>query len=201
MKKEPHVTPLKVGNVDFLVSSAIDRCPSFMMVRELTMNAIEAAAIDKSGFGKVRIKAKYFPDYPGIKKLTFWNNGPGMSSDQLSHICDIAASLKSMSLDANFGMGAKVASMSVNQLGMRYRSCKDGNVSQVVLAKVDGVYGKLQMDLDGSWEDVLDVTEKVRNEKEYSIESDWTEVVLLGNAWSQDTVSNPYGDDSVNVQW
>jgi hypothetical protein len=33
----------------------------------------------------------------------------------------------------NFGVGAKVSSLANNHEGMRFRSCKDGKVSEVIL--------------------------------------------------------------------
>jgi hypothetical protein len=43
-----------------------------------------------------------------------------MDASQLVAICDIASSLgKEMSLSGNFGMGAKVASLPSNRVGMR----------------------------------------------------------------------------------
>ena len=35
------VTPLQIGDKEFLIASTIDRCPKVMMLRELMMNAIE----------------------------------------------------------------------------------------------------------------------------------------------------------------
>jgi hypothetical protein len=193
MLHEQKIAPLKVANVDFLVTSQIERCPHTMMPRELVMNAIEAATKDKSGRGRIEIRAKELPQFPGVRKLAFWNNGPGMNSAQLSHICDIAASLKNMSLEANFGMGAKVSALGVNHLGMRYRSCTGGIVHQVVIGRSGEVYGKLCFLVEDTWETVLDVTERIREEGEYPLDKDWTEVVLLGNSADQDTVANPYG--------
>lgn len=196
MVTSTRITPLRVGDVDFLVTSAIERCPHNMMSRELMMNAIEAAKSDLSGKGIVRVRAKELSQFHGAKKLTFWNNGPGMSDIELLSICNIAASLKTMSLEANFGMGAKVSALGVNKLGMRYRSCKAGIVSQVVIGFEDGVYGKIRQsvyDQHGNikLEDAVDVTEKVRAEAEYPLSSDWTEVVLLGNFPEQDTAVDP----------
>src|SRR5690606_29780528 len=87
---------------------------------------------------------------PAVKERSDWMAGDSyetessmgvkprlrLTSTELDHICDLAASLgKDMALEGNFGMGAKVASLPSNTLGMRYRSCRDGVVSQVVLGK------------------------------------------------------------------
>lgn len=198
------ITPLTIGDVDFTVSRQIEQCPKTMMLRELVMNAIEAAAKAPEGRRVVDIKGKAVAECGSARKLAIWNTGPGLSSVQLDHICDLAASLgKDMALEGNFGMGAKVASLPSNTVGMRYRSCRDGVVSQVILGKREGVYGKLWVPVeDDAFEEVVDVTEQVREEGEYGLDEDWTEVVLFGNRVDQDTVADPYdGDPKQDRQW
>jgi hypothetical protein len=130
------VTALEVTDEDFLVASLIERCPKTMMLRELMMNALEASR--QSPDQKI-IEIRSL-DFSGTSKLAIWNTGPGMNAAELLHISNIASSIgKEKSLTGNFGMGAKVASLPSNQLGMQYRSCKDGRVHQVILCKRDGV--------------------------------------------------------------
>lgn len=197
------VTPIKIADIDFTVSRQIEQCPKTMMLRELAMNAIEAAAKAPAGRRIVEIKGKAISECGDTRKLTIWNTGPGMSSTELDHICDLAASLgKDMALEGNFGMGAKVASLPSNTLGMRYRSCRNGVVSQVVLGKREGIYGKVWIPIEDSFEEVVDVTEQVAQELEYRLDEDWTEVVLYGNRPDQDTVADPYdGDPKQDRQW
>src|ERR1700722_18907151 len=141
MSSHASVAALRVANEAFLVSSTIDRCPKTMMIRELVVNAIEAASQAESNrcvdIMSVRID--------GVPKLCIRNTGRGMSAVELDRICDLASSLyKQNSLDANFGMGAKVASLPSNKHGLRYRSCRNGVVSEVILCQRDGVYGRLR---------------------------------------------------------
>ncbi len=179
----------------------IDRCPKTMMLRELVKNALEAAEQSTVGGKLVRIELTVIE---GVRKLTIWNTGPGMSDAELHSMCDLAASIgKEKGLDANFGMGAKVASLPSNQHGLRYRSAKDGTVSEVILCKRDGVYGRL-IRHDSSGEplgQVVDVTDVAATEG-HDLSFDWTEVVLLGNRVDQDTVADPYdGDPKVDSNW
>lgn len=194
------ISPLKIGDTDFLVASTIERCPKIMMIRELVRNAIEAAEHDDSGQGLVEFSV--LQEF-GATKLVIWNNGPGMSADELYNMCDLASSIgKEKGLDANFGMGAKVASLPSNKLGLRYRSCKAGRVSQVVIGYREGVYGRLKIELaDGTTQEVLDVTDDAVSTGR-GCQSDWTEVTLFGNRPDQDTVRDPYdGDPAVDIQW
>jgi hypothetical protein len=197
------ITPITIRDIDFTVSRQIEQCPKTMMLRELVMNANEAAARGPAGRRIVELRGKTVPECGDARKLAIWNTGPGMTSAELDHICDLAASLgKDMALEGNFGMGAKVASLPSNTLGMRYRSCRGGIVSQVILGKRDGIYGKVWVPVEDSFEEVVDVTDQVAAEEEYSLDEDWTEVVLFGNRIDQDTVADPYdGDPPQDRQW
>lgn len=193
------VTPIQIDDAEFLVATTIERCPKTMMIRELMMNAIEAASLASEGARRVEIRAK---EFNGVSKLAIWNTGPGMDAQQLYSMCDLAASIgKQKSLDANFGMGAKVASLPSNRYGLRYRSCKDGRVNQVTMGERDGVYGRLKVQIGDDYTDTLDVTETAKTE-DYPLDRDWTEVTLLGNSPDQDTVRDPYnGDPRSDVHW
>jgi hypothetical protein len=186
MSSNAPVAALRVANEAFLVSSMIERCPKTMMIRELVVNAIEAAGLSASDrcvdISSVMIE--------GAPKLCIRNTGRGMSAQELDRICDLASSLnKENSLDANFGMGAKVASLPSNKHGLRYRSCKDGVVSDVIMCQRDGVYGRLRR-VDAA--DVIDATDICRTEGGYDLTQDWTEVVLFGQTPAQNTVTDPY---------
>jgi hypothetical protein len=142
MTTSNQVSALRVADEEFLIASTIERCPKTMMVRELFMNAIEATTNQMVGPRVIELKVKTLNGFP---KLSIINTGPGMSDAELHHMCDIAASIgKEKGLDDNFGMGAKVASLPSNKFGLRYRSCKNGVVSEVILCQRDGVYGRLR---------------------------------------------------------
>ena len=194
------VSPLRVGNEAFLVASMIERCPKVMMLRELVTNALEAASAAPEGQRTVRISGLAVD---GARKLAIWNSGPGMDAVSLHRMCDIASSIgKTNSLEKNFGMGAKVATLPSNQHGLRYRSCTEGRVHQVIMGKRDGAYGRLmQTGPDGVVADVIDVTDRARADGRSTAE-DWTEVVLLGNRPDQDTLADPYdGAPHVGHDW
>jgi hypothetical protein len=201
MSHSSAITPLRIADEDFLVASTIERCPKTMMIRELFMNALEAARLAPLGCRLVEISGV---PIDGVEKLAIWNTGPGMDAGELLLICDLASSLgKEKSLTGNFDMGAKVASLPSNQHGMRYRSCKMGRVHEVILCKRDGGYGCLRrLDQETSeYHEVIDVTELATRDGR-SLGEEWTEVVLLGNCPGQDTVNDPYnGDPDQERQW
>jgi hypothetical protein len=194
------ITPIQIDDTDFLVATTIERCPRMMMIRELTKNALEAAAQAPEGQRQVIFRVV---DFGGAPKLAIWNTGPGMDAGELYRMCDLASSIrKQKGLDANFGMGAKVASLPSNKLGMIYRSCKAGQVNEVILCQRDGRYGRLRRQLEnGEFIEVINVTELAREEG-YDLRDDWTEVRLLGNETEQETARDPYnGDPTLDAQW
>jgi hypothetical protein len=121
---------LVIADVPFSVTTQIERAPHWTMIRELTMNAIEAATNAKGE----RVVHWTSREIDGVRKAVIWNTGPGMGAAQLKAATDLACRLeKSLGIDENFGVGAKVSSLANNKAGMRFRSCKAGKVSEVVL--------------------------------------------------------------------
>jgi len=188
--------PLKIENIDFSVSSQIDRAPHWTMIRELTKNAIEAA--EKAA--KDKIIHWTTGDYRGTRKAVIWNTGPGLDAFQLKAATDLACQIdKTLSLDENFGVGAKVSALANNKEGMRYRSCKDGRVHEVIIGHDEetGTYVRFEREIQGGAKDtVIDVTDVVMREGIHSVDCDWTEVMLLGNSPDQDTASRPFASVS-----
>src|SRR5262249_38154031 len=101
---------------------------------------------------------------------------------------------KSLGLDENFGVGAKVSSLANNKLGMRFRSCKGGRVTEVTLSydPEQDLYVRFEYELaDGRADTVIDVTAAATGEGK-KVDFDWTEVMLLGNSEAQDTAARPF---------
>jgi hypothetical protein len=177
-----------------------------MMLRELIMNAIEASSKDKSGKGIVTVRSIFTPECPNIPKLSIINNGYGLSGKELADACDLSSSIgKPVGLDGNFGIGAKVACLPSNKKGMRYRSCKNGIISQVVLHQNEdtGEYGVYEHEFENGYKCIaLNVT-KIAESEGYNTVEDWTEVVLYGNEDEQNTVVDPYNnkDEKEVKQW
>jgi len=186
---------LKIADVAFVVSSQIERAPHWTMIRELTMNAIEAAA---RADGEKIVHWTSAP-WQGTRKAVIWNTGPGMNAAELKAATDLACELnKSLGLDENFGVGAKVSSLASNRLGMRFRSCKNGRVSEVMLGfdESTGLYVRFARRLPGGIKDtVIDVT-NVAVEEGKTVDFDWTEAMLLGNSEAQDTSARPFASEA-----
>jgi hypothetical protein len=184
---------LKISDVAFVVTSQIERAPHWTMFRELTMNALEAAA-RASGEKTVHWTTG---TYKGVRKAVIWNTGPGMDAAELKAATDLACEInKSLGLDENFGVGAKVSSLSSNKQGMRFRSCKAGRVSEVILGydPDQKLYVRFERELpNGATDTVIDVTAAAIKEGR-TVDFDWTEVMLLGNSKDQDTAARPFAN-------
>jgi hypothetical protein len=194
------ISRLRVGNEDVLVSSMIERCPKSMMLRELVKNALEAASCAVGGDRRVEIMPQMVD---GARKLRIRITGPGKDADELYRMCDIASSIgKQNGFDHDFGIGAKGASLPSNPHSIRYRSCKDGRVDQVVMGKRDDAYGRLhQTGRNGEIADVLEVNGRAAADGR-GRDIEWTGEVLLGSRAEQDTVADSYdGSPAMAPGW
>lgn len=187
--------PLQIDDDRFLINRLIEQAPTHTLVREFFMNAQECAALASAGDRAVRV---YPTEVSGVRKLTFWNTGPGMSQSELRVATNLSSSInKQLALDENFGIGAKVSGLTINREGIRYRSCKDHRVHEVTIGYDEELKTYVRFPVqfeDGSEDTVYDVTETVLLEGK-RIDSDWTEVVLLGEDADHDTVARPIGKD------
>jgi hypothetical protein len=82
---------------------------------------------------------------------------------------------------------------------MRFRSCKAGKVSEVILGYDPDIkrYVRFERDLGGMRDTVIDVTKAAIKEGR-DVRYEWTEVMLLGNRQDQDTTQKLFetGSDS-----
>lgn len=185
--------PLNIRDKRFLINRLIEQAPVDTLVREFFKNADESAVDADAGNRRIEI---YPTMIEGVRKLTFWNTGVGMDDKELKQATDLSSSInKEMALDGNFGIGAKVSGLTMSREGIRYRSCKDGVVNEVVIGfdGGEGTYVRFPAELpDGSFDTIYDVTEAAR-EAGQATTFDWTEVVLFGQSEDHDTVAEPLG--------
>tara|TARA_R110002073_G_scaffold319392_1_gene493967 strand:- start:1227 stop:3083 length:1857 start_codon:yes stop_codon:yes gene_type:complete len=191
--------PLNIQDKRFLVNRLIQQAPVTTLIREFFKNCDESASTAPLGKREVRI---YPTNIGGIPKLTFWNTGIGMDDSELRLATDISSSInKEMSLNANFGIGAKVSGLTMSSEGIRYRSCKNGKVHEVTIGydNEEGTYVRFSAELpDGSSETVYDITNTLLH-KGCDLSNDWTEVVLLGESHEHNTVQEPMGLNKIKL--
>jgi len=184
---------LGIGDKTFLINRLIQQAPINTLIREFFKNADENAALAPEGKRSVEI---YPTVIDGVRKLTFWNTGVGMNAAELRRATDLSSSVnKMMALDGNFGIGAKVSGLAASPDGIRYRSCKDGEVNEVTIGwdEEEQTYVRFSVQLgDGQVDTIYDVT-SVIVAAGTPVDFDWTEVVLFGESLSHDTVAEPIG--------
>ncbi len=184
---------LGIGDRKFLINRLIQQAPINTLVREFFKNADESAALAPAGRRVVEIHPTVID---GVRKLTFFNTGIGMSASELKTATDLSSSVnKSMALDGNFGIGAKVSGLAASPDGIRYRSCKDGEVNEVTIGwdPDEDTYVRFNVQMpDGSFETIYDVTTAAVADGR-AIDHDWTEVILFGESPAHDTVAEPIG--------
>lgn len=189
MKSEP----LNIRDKRFLINRLIEQAPVNTLVREFFKNADESAA--GAAYGNRRIEI-YPTMIEGVRKLTFWNTGTGMDDRELKQATELSSSInKEMALDGNFGIGAKVSGLTMSKEGIRYRSCKDGTVNEVVIGfdADEQTYVRFSVEMpDGSFDTIYDVTQAAISDGQ-DTSFDWTEVVLMGEGEDHDTVAEPLG--------
>ncbi len=182
---------LKINDITFTINRLIAQAPRETMIREFIKNAEENAALLPEGQGKVWV---YPTMINGVRKISFKNNGIGMDDNELKTMSDFSSSInKTLSLDENFGIGAKVSGLAVSPLGLRYRSCKNGIINQMQIGydKETNTYKRFAFEVE---EDIADTIINITDSNEFTEKdrnSDWTEVVLLGENDDHDTVKQP----------
>jgi hypothetical protein len=162
------------------VNRMIDDCPRNMAVVELLRNACEQAV--RASKPRICITIRVVN---GVRKLAIWNNGPGMSEHMLEFMNKMHHTMEKD--NDNYGIGAKVAGLKVSPEGLRYRSCKNGKVNEMVLkrgADVE-VYGLTDLpyecDLQEAKQEIV-TDPDFENEESvlFSTDEDWTEVTMFG---------------------
>lgn len=217
----------------FRVNAIIARAPSkVLMIRELTKNCIEAIESVEDYSQKSRHKRKLIafkktdPAIFGLSgystsKLGVFNTGRSMNAKELVKATQLSASVnKTQGLKKNFGIGAKVSALGVNQAGMIWVSCNNGIVNRVVLRKTvdekgNDVYERQEFaDSTGKMHDIVDITNLFsvasnvsslvdfggKNHSFLSTAEDWTYITLCGNTPEQDTIFQPF-ETTVSSGW
>ena len=146
--------PLQIKNtapaVAFLVDQIGSVTPREQVIRELVENAKQACLnrlkIEPEMAGKLRIEIgidKYELDVNRRMCLRIADNGIGIEAGQFQELCNtMLSSGQEQGLTANFGMGAKVAGMYHNPLGMRYCSwTPKGSMAATLYRDEAGTYG------------------------------------------------------------
>ncbi|KQZ22084.1 hypothetical protein [Caulobacter sp. Root1472] len=198
MNQNERYEAIGVHDLNFHVTKSIDTCPRGLQQRELVKNGIEAELTpEENGQRRIVLRAIMVD---GVRKLSVFNTGRGMTGEELRQATDLSSSIrKDHGLEGrkNRGEGAKVASLPWNHEGVRFRSCREGQVSETLLKRVGECYVRVRAEIEtddgeSDYDSVWDATQEVLDEGG-RVDIDWTEVVCLGQSPDQDTTKFPYG--------
>ncbi|MEH6488241.1 ATP-binding protein [Hyphomonas oceanitis] len=167
-------------------------CSPTQFVREFTMNSIEAVQRTKED-GRVLVDADWsLFDQLGTHKVSFVDTGDGMTGEEmLAHLNNLSSSGGVNNDFENYGMGAKIAALTRNHLGIIYESWKDGVGSRIVIHfdEEERSYGiKPSLNDHGGSDWVILLDESVKPD---IIQDHGTRVTLLGMTLEEDTMQPP----------
>lgn len=198
--------PMGAANIPFLVDKLGEECSPTQQLREFVQNAVEAiqrVQIDNPEYeGDVRIDFDpYWTEKCGAPKLSIVDNGEGMNEGELQrYMNNLSSSGRSQAVDANFGVGAKIASLSLNPLGVIFESWKAGagHMIHIWRDEAESEYGLKPIP---NAEGVEDYVPALNDDAKPSIVTQHgTRVVLLGMD-DNDNTCEPPEDENARSEW
>ena len=173
-------------------------CSPTQFVREFFKNADEAIQRvqtqkpSETYNGKILVDVDWpFYKKSGHFKMSFTDNGDGMTGEDMEKYLNRLSASGHENVYKNYGMGAKIASLTRNHAGIIYKSWKDGQGTLMFVhydkdKELFGIQPHLMP--DGSSRYTLPITDK---EKPEIITEHGTQVTLLGMEEESDTMSVP----------
>jgi len=128
-------TGVNIHGLTALIRNLGKDCTPDQYIREFVKNAIEAC--QRTGLSDRQILIDFNPDIHkkgGLYKLAFTDNGDGMTMAQMENLLNsISASGPQKNEHENYGVGAKIASLTRNHFGVRYESWKEGQGHPILI--------------------------------------------------------------------
>ena len=170
-------------------------CSPSQYLREFLMNAIEACqrTQKKQSHITIDLNPEVF-EAKGFYKISFTDNGDGMSLDEMLLLLNNLSSSGSQTNQyQNYGVGAKVSAMTRNHEGIQYESWKDGKGYKVVIGyqKESDIYGVQGFTNDKG--EIMYAEPLTNKHKPKIIDQHGTRATLFGMFESQDTMATPRG--------
>lgn len=196
-------TGVNIHGLTALIRNLGKDCTPDQYIREFVKNAIEAC--QRTGLSDRQILIDFNPDIHkkgGLYKLAFTDNGDGMTLPQMENLLNsISASGPAKNEHENYGVGAKIASLTRNHFGVHYESWKEGKGHSILIRynpKFDifGIQG--YPDKDKKIHYSRELTDAG---KPASIGAHGTRVTLFGMNLEHDTMTPPWGINDDKSVW
>lgn len=177
-------------------------CTPTQFVREFVQNAIEA--VQRTGKpGEIVVDANWdMFNKTQVHKISFTDNGDGMTpGEMLKHLNNLSSSGQDSNVFENYGVGAKIAALTRNHVGIIYESWKDGQGARIFIHfdEEANKYGVMRFDLptgEATYHLTLSDSEKPKQ-----IEDHGTRVTLLGMEKDEDTMRTPGSTKGGRENW
>lgn len=178
-------------------------CPKNQFLREYVKNGVQAIQrhISESGQknykGQIEIDVNWYLDEMSdstIKKISFTDNGIGMSGEEMiKYVNELSSSSDIVADHMNYGFGAKVAAAIMHKLGIQYESWQNGKGHMVMFYydEKEKSYGLKQFNSDGEHKYYVPLTDET---KPSIVKDHGCRVTLMGNAEKSDTYDCDYYD-------
>ena len=191
------IDPEKTG---FMLNLWASDVSADQFLRELTQNSIEAIQelpFEQAGNIYWQNDPEYEQQYKA-PKLSIIDNGVGMSpEDLMQYIKKLGNSSKHQSIKGNFGIGARLAALKFNPLGVVVQSWKNGKGHQITLLEAsENQYGVHRVEGVTGFETVVELADEYRptsSDGTRLIENHGTKVTLLGKWDGHNTMRPPDG--------
>jgi hypothetical protein len=196
-----------VDNSGVITSLLVKDHPEWMWYREGIQNALEATktyisqnSIESADIKVRKLHLKGLIEQDGLdtfkNKLCVLNFG-GMTATELVKALKLGGSGKTASLNANYGVGIKTSVL--NWSDLLIITYKDGKGHFAWLGKeyTNGIdFNIVAYSDDGQGYPIEECTDWIKSnakERDYDLNHDFTEVVILGQEVNQDTYLNTFG--------
>jgi hypothetical protein len=174
-------------------------CLPDQFLREFVKNSIEAIEKTKEKKGTIIVDANwidwhYSDQKPRPIKISFTDTGIGMAPEEMEKlISQLASSGDQKAKHVNYGVGAKISSLSRNPAGIKYESWQEGK-GYMVLINYDEEQNVYCMERfqteDGKYFNYAEIIDDV---KPIEIKKHGTRVTLYGTSIKHDTMQRPEG--------
>ena len=196
-------TSVNVQGLTALIRNLGRDCTPEQFMREFVQNSIEACL--RTGLPGRRVVVDYnhsIHAHSGMFKMCFTDNGDGMSLEQMNNLLNsISSSGSSVNTYENYGVGAKISSLTRNHFGVQYESWK-GGVGHTIIIRYNpkfDVFG-IQGFNDASGNVVYHRSTADAQRPDFVLEHG-TRVTLFGNTLDQDTMAPPWGVSGDKSNW
>jgi len=178
-------------------------CTPDQFIREFVKNSLEACARTSLPNREVILDYNHgIAQKSGIYKLSFVDNGDGMTLEQMNNLLNsLSASGAQTTETQNYGVGAKIASLTRNHYGVHYESWKDG-LGHSILIRYNPKFDIFGIQGYPSEKGEIFYARRLGDEhKPACVKDHGTRVTLFGMHLEQDTMQAPAGMGENHGTW